>query len=583
MPNKLSSLILLLMVVSSTSAQSLLKGKVSDSEGNPLVGVNVFLYQNKTGTVSQQDGIYQISIPSNLKLLTLEYTYIGYRAQSKTIDLTNSPNDEVYTLDVLLFESQLELQEITVIAGFVKEQDAVSYPIETMMKKEIVSSGEVTFSRALARTPGVYFSRFGIGGGQPVIRGLSNTNLILLNNGIKQEVFQFSSNHPFLIDEFTASHVEIIKGPASLQYGSDAVGGVINVVREHPAQSNSIEGDFITHYYTNTSGYLNSLGIKGSIDKFFFGVRGSSKSHKDFSDGNGDAVGNTRINEKNITLNSGFRTGYGIFSVNYNNTNAKYGVQNGPQINLFANPEASTLLTEQRKNQVWYQDLKNHLISSNNSVFLGKNTLEFDLGYQVNARELVAGGINAQQELLAPTVVSMQLNTFTYNPKINIPYNGNNLVFGVNGASVENDADESKPNVPMPDAKINDIGLYAIGDFLLKEKLTLTTGLRYDYRNMKSFPVPTAVTDRFEIDNTYKNVNGSFGFTYNFSESQFLKANLARGFRSPNLPELTQNGIHAGRYERGNPDMSAQSNYQIDFNYHLHTSWITLDIALTII
>jgi outer membrane cobalamin receptor len=61
--------------------------------------------------------------------------------------------------------------------------------------------------------------------------------------------------------------------------------------------------------------------------------------------------------------------------------------------------------------------------------------------------------------------------------------------------------------------------------------------------------------------------------------NQFLKANFARGFRSPNLPELTQNGIHAGRFERGDPDLDAQSNYQIDFTYHLHTAWATFNIA----
>ncbi len=579
MSNKFSLLILLLMLVSSTSAQSLLKGKVSDQGGNPLVGVNVYLHQNKTGTVSREDGTYQLSIPSNLKVLTLEYTYIGYRAQSKNIDLTEASSETDYTLDVNLLESPLELQEITVTAGFVKEQDAVPYPIKTVNKKEIVSSGELTLPRVLARTPGVYFSSFGTGGGQPVIRGLSNNNLVVLNNGIKQEVFQFSSNHPFLIDEFASSHVEIIKGPASLQFGSDAAGGVINVLRERPASTNSVEGDFTSQYFTNTSGYLNSLGVRGGLDKFFFGVRGSLKSHKDFSDGNDEVVDNTRINESNLTANAGVRTDVGIFSVNYNYTDAEYGIQNDPQLNLFASPLASTLLTEERQNEVWYQDLVNHLISSNNTVFLGKNALDVDLGYQLNTRELIAGGINDQDQLVQPQVVSMQLNTFTYNVKLNLPSGENNFVFGVNGAMIDNEADETKPNVVMPDAKINDIGLYAIGDFLLAEKFTLATGLRYDYRSMESFPVATTNTDRFKIDNTYNNVNGSLGVTYNFSENQFLKANVARGFRSPNLPELTQNGIHGGRFERGNPDLDAQSNYQIDFTYHLHTNWATLNIA----
>jgi iron complex outermembrane receptor protein len=579
MSNKILLFLLLLMAVHVTSAQTPLQGKVSDQEGNPIVGVNVFLHQNKTGTVSQEDGTYQLTVPSNLQVITLEYTYLGYRAQSKRIDLTDHPSGEVYTIDVRLSESPLIIKEVTVTAGFVKKRDEVSYPIEIVNKKEIVSSGELTLPRALARKPGVYFSSLGIGGGQPVIRGLSNNNLVLLNNGIKQEVFQFSSNHPFLIDEFASSHVEIIKGPSSLQYGSDAAGGVINVIRERPASPNSLEGDFTSQYFTNTNGYLNSLGVRGGLDQFFFGVRGSFKSHEDFTDGNDVVVDNTRINENNVAANAGLRSDVGIFSVNYNYTDGEYGIQNGPQLNLFASPLASTLLTEERKNEVWYQDLVNHLISSNNTVFLGKNALDIDLGYQLNTRELIAGGINDQDQLVQPQVVSMQLNTFTYNAKFNVPSGDNNYVFGVNGAMIDNEADETKPNVVMPDAKINDIGLYAIGDFLLAEKFTLITGLRYDYRNMESFPVATDNTDRFKIDNTYNNVNGSLGVTYNFSENQFLKANVARGFRSPNLPELTQNGIHGGRFERGNPDLEAQSNYQIDFTYHLHTDWATLNVA----
>jgi len=571
-------LVILFLAGNDLYAQSLLKGKVTDTSGEPLVDVNVLLYQNLYGTTTQADGTYQLKIPSNLEVLTLEFSYVGYRTQAKTINLNEDAYSD-YTVDIQLEASQLELQEITVTAGFIKQKDEVSYPIETVRKTDIVTTGEANLARAIARTPGVYFTNFGLGGGQPVIRGLTKTNLVTLNNGIKQEVFQFSSNHPFLIDEYTASHVEIIKGPASLQYGSDAVAGVVNVIRERPATPNSLEGDVVSQYHSNTNGYVNSLGLNGSFDKFFFGVRGSLKSHKDYTDGDDNIVNNTRLNEGNLNLNTGLRTDRGIFTLNYSYTDAEYGVQTQPQINLFANPLAPTLLTEDRENQVWYQDLRNQLITSNNTVFLGKNALTVDLGYQTNIREFTAGGINPQDQLVTPQAVSMELNTFTYNTKFTIPTGKNNLIFGVDGAITDNEADEDKPNIPMPDAKINDIGVYAIGDFQLSENLTLTSGIRYDYRNMRSFPLETANTDRFEVDNTYSNVNGSLGITYNVSENQFLKANVARGFRSPNIPELTQNGIHGGRFEQGDPDLNAQSNYQLDVTYHLHTSWATLNVA----
>lgn len=578
MLKRVNLLIYILLVVFSAHSQTLVKGKIVDQDNNPLAGVNILLYQNQTGTVSKEDGTYQLTISPNLKVITLEYTYIGYRTQAKTINLTEDNSSE-YIVNIQLENSDLELQEITITAGFIKQKDEVPYPIETVKKKDIVIQGEINFSRAIARTPGVYFTNFGQGGGQPVIRGLSNTNLVTLNNGIKQETFQFSSNHPFLIDEYTASHIEIIKGPASLQYGSDAVGGVINIVRERPAKPNTIEGDIVSQYHSNTSGYHNSVGVKASLDKFFFGVRGTLKSHKDYSDGDDNVVDNTRLNETNLSLNTGYRSDRGLFTLNYNYTDAEYGIQNASQISLFENPLSETLLAEDRKNEVWYQDLANHLITSNNTIFLGENTLHLDLGYQSNTRELIAGGINSQNELETPKVASMELNTFTYNTKFNMPIDDHKLIFGINGAILNNEADETVPNIPMPDAEVNDIGFYTIGDFQLSENLILTSGLRYDYRNMKSFPVETTNTDRFKVDNTYNSVNGSLGITYNFSDNQFFKANIARGFRSPNIPELTQNGIHGGRFERGDPDLDAQSNYQLDVTYHLHSNWATLNFS----
>ncbi len=575
MSNKFSLLAILLLVSSSLFAQSFLKGKVTDQSGQPIPGTSVMILQSQSGTITQADGSYRIELPGKLKNLDVEFRFLGFKSRLRSITVSEGDN----VLDISLDESPIELQGVTVTAGFFKEKELLPYTITAISKEDVVSNGSLNFSQALARTPGVNFSSFGNGVGKPVIRGLSNANVIMLNNGAKLENFNFSSNHPFLVDEFTAGRTEIIKGAASLQYGSDAVGGVINVIRERPAQPQSIEGDFISHYNANTNGYMNSLGVKGSGKTFFYGVRGSIKSHEDFTDGNGDIVKNTRFNENNLSANVGARTNIGIFSLNYNYTDAEYGLQNRRTVNLFNNPNAGSLLTTDRKNQVWYQNLDNHLFSSNNTIFLGKNTLEVDLAYQRNTREGIGGGINPQGQLMIPSFALMELSTFTYNAKIVMPGNNRKLVFGINGASIDNDADETRPKFPLLDSRINDVGVYAIGDFTLSEKLTLTTGLRYDFRNMESFPVATQTTDRFKIDNTYNVVNGSIGATYRLSESQFLKANISKGFRSPTVPELTQQGIHAGRYERGNPDLEAQENFQFDVNYRLNASWINFEVS----
>ena len=242
-------------------SQIVLKGQIIDSSRQPIAGVNVIIHQNKSGVISAPDGSYQIPWPGNLKVISVEYSFIGFKSRLETINLPEGQPKADYSLDIVLLESPLELQEVVVTAGFAQEQDRIPFPVATLMKKDVVGTGAFNLSQAIARTPGVYFSSLGNGVGKPVIRGLTNANLILLNNGIKLENFNFSSNHPFLIDEFNADRIEVIKGPASLQYGSDAVGGVINVVRERPANPQTIQGGFFSHYLTNTNGYLNSLGI----------------------------------------------------------------------------------------------------------------------------------------------------------------------------------------------------------------------------------------------------------------------------------------------------------------------------------
>ena len=553
-------------------------GTVSDESNQPLENVNITVLQSLNGATSNSKGFYRLEIPKQLESVTLEFTYVGYKSTLHTIDLSNLEGNDSYKLDVIMVESALELEEVTISAGFAKEKDKLPYIITTLKKQDIATSGQSNLSQNLAKIPGIYNISFGNGVGKPVVRGLSNANLILLNDGVKQENFQFSSSHPFLIDEMSAERFEIIKGPASLQYGSDAVGGVVNVIKERPASINTIEGDFTSNYHTNTNGYLNSLGIKGSGKNLFWGVRASLKSHEDFSDGDGNDVYNTRFNEDNFSANLGTRTGFGKFSVRYDYTRPQYGIQNIASQNLVNTvPE---LLSFGRENQVWYQNLTNHLITSNNTIYLNKNTLDIDLGYQSNLREANGGVFNQTEEvLLSPTYASMQLNTFTYNAKMSMPFDDNQLLFGINGALISNDADESKPNNPLLDSKINNFGIYAIGDFKLNEKITATSGLRYDYRNMTSDPVTTETTDQFAVNNSYNSVTGSLGLVYNFKKEHFFKVNISSGFRSPTIPELTQNGIHSGRYERGDANLKAQRNYQFDVNYHFHKPWMTIDVS----
>lgn len=145
-----------------------------------------------------------------------------------------------------------------------------------------------------------YFISKVSGVSKPVIRGLSMNDILILNNGVRYENYQYSSHHPLGIDDSGIEDVEVIKGPASLLYGSDAIGGVINFIKEKPASEHSIIGDYTVQLFSNTLGIKNNIGIKGSSGRFFGGIRIGQKTHADFLQGGGEYVPNSRFNEYSI-------------------------------------------------------------------------------------------------------------------------------------------------------------------------------------------------------------------------------------------------------------------------------------------
>ncbi|MDW8466826.1 MAG: carboxypeptidase-like regulatory domain-containing protein [Chloroherpetonaceae bacterium] len=148
---------LFFLLGSGASAQTVLRGKVTDNRGESLAGVTVLVHQAKLTAFTKTDGSYQLSVPENLKSFTVEFGLLGYKSKLETVTLPSGEN--AYTLNVTLVETPIETEEIVVTAGFVKEQERLPYPITTVMKRDVVSSGTVNLSQAIARTPGIYFSK----------------------------------------------------------------------------------------------------------------------------------------------------------------------------------------------------------------------------------------------------------------------------------------------------------------------------------------------------------------------------------------------------------------------------------------
>lgn len=544
-----------------TFSQNEFKGTVTDENtALPIPSVQIYVVELKVNIETNFQGQFEITAP-DFTYLTLIVEKAGYEKISRKIQ-------SALPAEIALVKSDIELDEVIVSGSANKSIEKVPFPVESISNEELQQSGGISLAQNISKIPGVNYSSLGSGVSKPVIRGLTNTNIVFLNDGVKVENFQFSSSHPFLADEFSAKKIEVIKGPFSLTYGSDAVGGVINVIKKTPAPLHSIQIDFDNQYHSNTQGFVNHLGIKSSGAKFYGGMSMTNKSHKDYKDGNGNQVINSRFNELNMGLNAGFRGKKALFELSYDYTLPQYG--------LTTQKSLAAVADNQRTLKYWYQDLENHLISSKNKFFINDNILFLDVSYQQNIRQGVSDSSNSKPEMI---FASMKLQTLSYNLKYQINQSKSRTYVGINGDFINNDADDDYGNSnPMTDAKIFDIGTYLIYEYDLTDQLNWVSGLRYDFRNMKSFPYQSDGLNKNKIDNDYNSLTGSTGITYRIKKHLF-KMNVASGYRSPNISELTQNGMHSNRFERGDVNLVPQRNYQFDLNYHFHTKQLMIDVS----
>lgn len=539
-------------------AQHNIVGKITDKTNNEvLLSVNVYLPEQHKGTLTDINGTYSLNNLPNGKI-KIQFSYVGYRTIVKTLFIEKLET----VINVEMEPSVMKTEEVVVSGGVTTTQHQNAIKIELLKSSDIAQLGTPSFIKAIAVIPGVDLISKGVGVSKPVIRGLSMSNILMLNNGVKLENFQFSENHPFIIDEFGTDRVEVIKGPASLLYGSDAVGGVINVVKEKPAPIRKIVGDFNAQYFSNTQGVVSNLGVKGSSESLFWGVRAGINSNTDYKDGNGDYVPNTRFNENSFKANVGLRKSFGLFRLYYDYDMFDLGM---------CVADAIPLITENgRENKVWYQNLTNQIVSTKNRLFFGNYKIDINAAYQMNNRKLQTDNSKPEFEM-----VDMDMNTLSYEVKTYLPSGINSeYIIGLQGA-IKTNRNHEAPNHVLPDADVNDFSVFGLMQLTFFDRLKTETGIRIDLRSISTVAEP----NKEAIDNNYGNISASLGATYQLSKLVLLRANFASAHRTPNIAELTENGMHGSRYEQGDPNLKSQRSYEADFSAHFHSKTIMIDLA----
>jgi iron complex outermembrane receptor protein len=584
-----------------------LTGIITDkADGQPLIGVTVTIPDLHNGAVTDVNGKYTLNhLPKTVYLI--QVSYIGYGTITQKVDFAKTT-----VLNFQMQVSSIEAGEV-VITGVSKATEIKRSPIPMVAVSktfidERAAAGNVIDE--IANLPGVSAVTTGPNVSKPFIHGLGYNRVVTLEDGIRQEGQQWGDEHGIEVDQNSIDRIEVIKGPASLSYGSDAIGGVVNLLTTPPVPEGKILGEVSGTYGTNNGLLGGSFRLQGNQNGLVWGTVISSKEAKDYQNQHDGRVYATNFQEKDARVMVGLNKTWGYSYLNASVFDDQQAIPDGSRDSVTRQftkqiTDADTfrpIVSADELNSYAIPALHQHVqlyrIYDVSSFAVGDGgTLLVNLGYQFSHRR----EYTHPEDDITPGL-NLHLSTYTYDVKYNFTIgDGYETTLGVNG-QYQNNTIGDATDFPIPAYHQFDVGPF----FIIKKsygKLDLSGGARIDTRSFTGqaayidttkafYPVLYAgpnpettpnVTKQFDaLQKTFSGFSGSFGATYNFSNSFLLKANVSRGFRAPSIAELSANGPDPGSqiYHVGNSNFKPEFSVQEDLGAFLTLPTVTASVEV---
>lgn len=587
---------MLLLYSLNSSGQNQISGNIKDAKNNQLLSAaTIYIPDLKTGAASGQSGEYLLkNIPTGTYLM--EISLIGYRSITQKIQITGSS-----TFDFSLSPISYELNEV-VLAGnatATKRRDD-TMPSAILSKNEMLQSASSNIIDAISIIPGVSQITVGPAISKPVIRGLGYNRIVVINDGVRQEGQQWFDEFGIEIDENSVDKVEILKGPASLRYGSDAMAGVINFLSAPPVAEGTVKGNILASHQTNNGLNTGSVNLAGNQKGFSWNLLYTGLAAHNYKNKYDGYVWNSGYSENNLKEIFGINRKWGYSHLSLSMFNLKLGIIEGLRDSVTGNFERHYLAsdgsdssdiapadenTRYNNYSIIHQHVRHYKVVLNNSFKIGSGRLNLALGLQYNyrqeANDITKGDIYNNYFFL---------RTFNYDVQYILPEKNKwEISFGING--MQQSSEDRGIVFVLPEYNLFDIGAFAVAKKIF-DKLTFSGGLRVDSRALHgkdlivdsvgvrlTMPDINSVQRFSDYHSNFTGFSGSAGLAYDFSKIFYGKINLARGFRAPTAAESGQNGIHDGTpfYEIGEHDLKPESSLQADGTLGVNADDITAE------
>jgi iron complex outermembrane receptor protein len=440
-----------------------------------------------------------------------------------------------------------------------------------MSATDMQRSGSYNIADGLSKLPGVSQLSTGLAISKPVIRGLYGNRILVLLSGLRFDNQQWQDEHGLGLSDIGIDRVEVIKGPMAVLYGTDAVGGLINVVEERKADDGKLMLDLNTRFHTNNLGSLTDIGMKGTRNNTWWRVRVGGETHADFADGKNKRALNSRSGGYYFKGTYGFAKNKVVSENTYHFSLNDYGFIMNDILDFMDEDARYT-----RKLNGPFHRVMLNVLSSRNTFSLPHSKVKFDAGFQSNSRQENEGGGRISLNMLLTSVL--------YHLEWIKPVTEHLEVIVSQNSSYENNTNFGARKI-IPDAHMLEACLSGFLKYYTP-KVIIETGVGINNRWIKTLLTPTVNTpDKGNEINPFSrfrvSFNGLIGATINPIEGWNVKVNVATGLRAPNLAELSSNGLREGtyRYEIGNIHLKNEQNINLDVSTAYNGKWFSYAVS----
>lgn len=548
------------------AAPNKLSGKVLDKDNkSPLTGAVLSIAELQIGDITDGNGIFEIEF-TNIGEFTLNCQLLGYEEINRKIYL-----GEDSTITLFLKEQPIELQGIDVTG---KRNKAMESPqsLTIIEQSTLLSTRGQTLGETLKDVPGITVLQTGPSIAKPVIRGLHSDRIVILNAGVRQEGQQWGGEHAPEIDPFAPERIEILRGAAGVQYGSNAIGGVIRVEPRELRHTPGIGGNAHLNAFSNNRQGSGSLMVEGgsaTISGLGWRAQGSIRKAGDSRTPDFN-MANTGFEEKNWSAGLGYnKERFGIDAY-YSHFGTELGLYRGAHISNLTALENAIERGQPLVQTEFTYDINppKQLVDHNLLSIYGHydiptaGDIQVQYGWQQNHRQEFDAHKPFSSE--PPTTPAFDMVLTTYSLDANFKHHPIGNVyrkFGISGTRQGNA--RRSTGFLIPNFRAYSFGGYWIENWT-KGKLTINGGARFDYRWLKVFPEESK--DIVERVHEYANMSGVAGMVYHFYPGWSLGANVGTAWRPPNVSELYSDGVHHGtaQYEKGDPDLLTETSAEVD-------------------